>query len=274
MSAQKLRLLFLGDVVGAPGRALFQKYIDRLRDQYKIDGVIVNGENSVKGKGITSRVVKFFRHNNVDVITSGNHIWQQREIYNYLAENDDLLRPANFPSSCPGVGVTTFNCKGTVVGVVNIQGRTFMREQLDCPFKTADSILTYLKTKTNVIAFDFHAEATSEKMAFANYLDGRASVVVGTHTHVPTADERILPGGTGYVTDLGMAGSQDSIIGVVKEAVIKNFTTQMPQRFTVEKKGPFFMSGIWVEIDTQTGQALQVERVHIVDDELQVSEED
>lgn len=272
--AKHLRILILGDIIGSTGRALFAKHIARLKQELSIDGIIVNGENSFRGKGITPKVAAFFREHGVDVITTGNHIWQQREIQEYLSQHTDVLRPANFPAVCPGVGLTTFVCRNVVVGVLNIQGRTFMRELLDCPFRTADSALSYLKTKTNCIVVDFHAEATSEKTALANYLDGRVSVVVGTHTHVPTSDERILPKGTGFVTDLGMAGSQDSIIGVCKEPIIKNFLTQMPQKFTVEKKGPYVMSGIWVEIDVATGKTVHIERVHITDaQELQVEED-
>lgn len=270
----RIRILLLGDIIGSTGRALFKKHINRIKKECAIDGVIVNGENSFKGKGITPKVAAFFKEHGVDVITTGNHIWQQREIQEYLTQHTDVLRPANFPASCPGVGLTTFMCKSTVVGVLNMQGRTFMRELTDCPFRTADSALSFLKSKTNCILVDFHAEATSEKTALANYLDGRVSAVVGTHTHVPTSDERILPKGTGYVTDLGMAGSQDSIIGVCKEPVIKNFLTQMPQKFTVEKKGPYVMSGVWVELDTATGKTVRIERVHITDsDELQVEED-
>ena len=159
-----LRVLFLGDICGPAGRAIFQKHSASLREKYKADALLVNGENSASnGKGITSRIMHFFKHNGVNVVTSGNHIWAQREIYSYLKEHKDLLRPANFPAGCPGYGVTTFDVGQYTIGVINLQARTFMREFVSCPFRTADSLLTYLKTKTNIILVDFHGEATSEK---------------------------------------------------------------------------------------------------------------
>lgn len=270
-----LRVLLLGDISGASGRAIFQKHIADLKKSLSIDAVIVNGENSAPdGRGITIRIMKFFKHNGVDIVTSGNHIWSKKEIYGYLAENRDLLRPANFPNSCPGIGVTTFACGNSLIGVINLQARTFMREQVGCPFRAADSLLTYLKSKTNIIFVDFHGEATSEKMGLAYYLDGQISALVGTHTHVPTSDERILPGGTAYVTDLGMAGALNSMIGMKKEPVIQSILTQMPVRFEVETKGPMVMSGIWVEVDANSGKALHVERVHIVDNDIHLNGSD
>lgn len=270
----KLRVLLLGDVVGASGRAMFQKYSPFLREKHSIDAIVVNGENSCQGRGITSRIVKFFKHNGADVITSGNHIWFNREIYSYLKEHQDLLRPANFPSCTPGVGVTTFMCKDIVIGVINLQGRVFMKEHTDCPFRAADSLLTYLRSKTNIIVVDFHAEATSEKMAMGHYLDGRVSAVVGTHTHVQTADERVLPGGTAFVSDLGMAGALNGMLGMNKEAIIENFLTQMPSRFTVDIKPPFVLSGVYVDIDTKTGKALDIQRVRVVEKDLHVDTEE
>lgn len=267
-----IRILCIGDVVGSPGRAMFQKHIDRIRNEYDIDALIVNGENSdARGRGITSRIVKFFKHNGADVVTSGNHIWANKEIYQYMQENTDLIRPANFPGETPGVGVTTFNCKGHLVAVVNVMGRIFMREQLDCPFRTMSSLLTYLRSKTNLIVVDVHAETTSEKAALANYLDGKVSAVVGTHTHVQTADERILPHGTAFITDLGMTGSQNSCLGMKKEPIIEHFIKQMPVKFSVEEEaGPFIMTGVWIEVDTTTGKALEIKRVKVVDDMLHI----
>lgn len=264
-----LRILCIGDVVGSPGCALFQKHIDRLRNQYVIDGVIVNGENSDhRGRGITSRIVKFFRHNNVDVVTSGNHIWANKEIYTYLSTNSDLLRPANYPSAAPGVGVTMFYCKGYAIAVMNLIGRIFMRDFVECPFRTAESILTYLRDKTKIIIVDMHAEASSEKIGMGYFLDGKVSAVVGTHTHVPTADERILPKGTAFVTDLGMTGSLNSMIGMKKEPIIENFVTQMPVKFVVEESGPFVMTGVWIDINPDTGKALQIERFKVIDEDM------
>lgn len=252
---------------------MLQKHLSSIKSEYLIDATIVNGENSCNnGRGITSSIAKFLHKNGVDIITSGNHIWDNKEIFEYLKENNDLIRPANFPSECPGVGVTTFNCQGFEIGVINLQGRIFMRENIDCPFKCADSILTYLKHKTKVILVDFHAEATAEKMALGFYLDGKVSCVVGTHTHVATADERILPNGTAYVTDIGMIGSINSLIGLQKDAIIEKFKNQMPCKFTVETLPPVIMTGVWVEIDTSTGKAIKIERIKIVDENLMINE--
>ena len=269
----RLRVLFFGDIVGKTGRMLFQKYSARIRQELEVDALIVNGENSSHGRGVTSRVMKFFKDNGVDVVTSGNHIWHNKEIYPYLDSNKDLLRPANYPSDCQGVGVTTFSCKGKEIAIINLQGRTFMRDVVECPFQAAKSILTYLKDKTNIIFVDFHAEATSEKLGLAYFLDGKISGIVGTHTHVQTADERILPGGTAYITDLGMAGSLNSMIGMLKEPIIRRFITQMPVRFSVDTQPPFILSGVYIDVDTDTGKALEIKRIQIIDDEMQVDPE-
>jgi len=275
MQNKALRVLLLGDVCGPAGRAIFQKHSAALRQQYRADALIVNGENSAaNGKGITSRIVHFFKHNGVNVVTSGNHIWAQREVYSYLKEHKDLLRPANFPSECPGVGVTTFQVGDVTVGVINLQARTFMREFVACPFKTADSLLTYLSSKTKIILVDFHGEASSEKMGLAYYLDGRVSAVVGTHTHVLTADERILPGGTAYITDLGMAGALNSMIGMKKEPIIQSLITQMPMRFEVDITPPFVMTGICVEIDVLSGKATYIESVKVIDSDIHLDSHD
>lgn len=270
-----IRILIIGDVVGVPGCAMFQKHVSHLRKQYSVDAVIVNGENSsATGRGITPKIAHFFKHNGANVITTGNHIWANKEIYQYLNDHSDVLRPENFPSSCPGKGATTFIVNNVLIGVVNLQGRIFMREQVDCPFKTADSVLTYLRSKTNIIIVDFHAETTSEKMGLGYYLDGRVSAVVGTHTHVQTADERVLPGGTAFLTDLGMVGALNSMIGMKKEPIIEHFVTQMPQRFLVESTGPFVLSGALIEVDAQSGKALRIERIRIIDSELHVEQND
>lgn len=259
----------LGDICAAPGRAIFQKHCAQLKQQYGADAVIVNGENSASnGKGITSRIMKFFKHHSVNVVTSGNHIWAQREIYSYLKANTDLLRPANFPSECPGVGVTTFEVRGYTVGVINLQARTFMREFVSCPFKAAESLLTYLKPRTKIIIVDFHGEATSEKMGLAYFLEGKVSAVVGTHTHVLTHDARILPGGTAYITDLGMAGALNSMIGMKKEPIITHMITQLPIRFEVETTGPMVLSGACISIDTTTGKAVGIEPIKVIDEAI------
>lgn len=253
---------------------MFAKHCHNLKEQYQIDAVIVNGENAANGRGITPRMVRFFRQYGADVVTSGNHIWAKKEIMPYLAEHTDLLRPANFPSGCPGTGMTIINVKGYEVAVVNLQGRVFMKEQVDCPFRAIDTLLTYLKHKTPLIFVDFHAETSSEKMGFAYYVDGRVSGVVGTHTHIQTADERILPKGTAYITDLGMGGSLNSMIGMKKEPIIQMFLTQMPQRFEVDTQGPAVLSGVWMEVDTNTGKAIAIERIRVIDTEIQNTEQD
>ena len=263
-----IKLMIIGDVVGAPGIAIVQKYLPKLKAEHGIDGIIVNGENAADGKGITPRIMKCFRHIGVDLVTSGNHIWYRREIYPYLDAHDDLLRPANFPASSPGKGVGLLKVKGIPVGVINVQGRVFMREFVSCPIKTVETGLTYLRTKTKVIILDVHAETTSEKTAIALYFDGKVSAVVGTHTHVQTADERILPEGTAFITDLGMCGTLNSVIGVKKEAILYNMQNQMPTRFTVDSEPPYVLSGVIVAIDSQTGVAQSIERIRIIDDTI------
>jgi len=268
-----IRVLLLGDVVGNIGRSMFKKHIKTLKAEHTIDFVIVNGENSMNnGRGITSRIVEFFKNNGADVITSGNHIWDQYEIQEYLNTHQDLLRPANFPAACPGSGFTVVNCGEVAVGVINVQGRVFMRENTDCPLQTVDKIICDLQTKTKIIIIDFHAEATAEKLALAFHVEGRVSAVVGTHTHIQTADERILPGGTAYITDLGMAGSLNSMIGMTQESVMPTFLLQMPSRFIVDTKPPVVMSGVVVEIHVETGKALDIQRIRVIDHELCIAE--
>lgn len=268
---KSLRVLLLGDVVGSTGRFLLQKHIKALQEQYSIDATIVNGENSSSnGRGITSKIMRFFKHNNVDVVTSGNHIWQSKDIYDYLNEHTDLLRPANFPAACPGVGFTTFTCKDVTIAVVNVQGRVFMHQQVECPFRTMETILEKLKEVTPIIFVDVHAETTAEKMGLAFEFEGRVSAVVGTHTHVQTADERVLPKGTAYITDLGMAGSLNSMLGMKKEPILHNFKTQMPVRFEVDDAGPGVLSGVFVDVDVATGKALHIERIRVIDNDITV----
>ncbi len=269
-----LKFLCVGDVVGAPGRTMLQKHINRIREEYGIDATIVNGENSADGRGITPRIMEYFKHLKIDVVTSGNHIWDKKDIIPYLQTNKDLLRPANFPSECPGTGVTLFQVKGYNVAVINVQGRIFMKEHLDCPFKTVESLLTFVRNKAKVIFVDFHAETTAEKACLAYFFDGKISGMFGTHTHVQTADERILPHGTAFITDLGMVGALNSSLGMKKDSIIHHFLTQMPVRFMVETEGPLLLNGVYIEVDSDTGSAVKIERIRIVDDELVVQEKD
>lgn len=266
---KSIKVIMIGDVVGHTGIAMFQKHIARIKDKYKADAVIVNGENSAaNGRGITPREMKIFKHCGVDLVTSGNHIWDRKEIYSYLQEHKDLLRPANFPQGAPGVGLAFFTCHDLKVAVINVQGRVFMREDVDCPFRAVESIMTFVKHQTPIVLVDFHAEATSEKMGLGYFLDGQVSAVVGTHTHTPTADARILPRGTAYITDLGMVGALNGMLGMKKDAIINRFLTQLPARFEVETEGPGMLSGVCVEIDARTGKAIAIEQIHMIDSEL------
>ncbi len=266
--AQTLRFMFIGDIVGLSGLEVFKRQISGLKEKYSIDSIIVNGENvAKKGKGITEKIAEKLKAMGVDVITSGNHIWQNKEIYDFLNKTDLLLRPANYPSECPGKGYTLYTVKNQTVAVMNLQGRGFMRDHVDCPFKKAESLLTLLRSKTNTIFVDFHTEATAEKQALANFLDGRISGFVGTHTHVQTSDERILPNGTAYITDLGFCGAVNSIIGMEKDVIIKKFITQLPARFKAEGRPPFELDGVWIEIDTASGQAIKIERIKVIDEQ-------
>lgn len=258
-------ILMIGDVVGAAGRTIFQRHIQNIIKEYSIDFVIVNGENSAHGQGITPRIVDFFKQHGVDVITSGNHIWHKKEIFPYLTTNQDLLRPANYPSGVPGVGVTVVTKGSTPIAVINLQGRVFMRENIECPFRSLDTLLTYLKDKTRIIFVDFHAEATSEKEALATYFDGRISALVGTHTHVQTSDERILPHGTAYITDVGMAGALNSLLGMQATPIIQRFMTQMPVKFSVEMTPPYCLGAAAISIESSTGRAVDIKRIFIID---------
>lgn len=270
-----VRVLFLGDVVGALGRTMVQKHLPHIRKQYDIDAVVVNGENSAQGKGITTRIIRSFKHMGVDVITTGNHVWAKREVYAYLQEAKDVLRPANFPSVCPGTGVAIFTLQsGVSIGVINVQGRVFMHHHVDCPFRTVESLLTYVHSRTNLVFVDMHAETTSEKMALGHFLDGKVTGVVGTHTHVQTADERILPHGTAFITDLGMAGALNGMLGMQTAPVLNNFLTQMPHAFVVENKGPAVLGGVYIDGDIETGSAVRIERIKIVDESISSVEED
>ncbi len=263
---QTLNFLFVGDIVSNLGVDVFLKHLPNIKNKYSIDSIIVNGENSAKnGKGITAKIAEQLKTAGVDIVTSGNHIWENREIYDFLNKTDYLLRPANFPSDCPGKGYAIYQVKDKFVGVINLQGRVFMRENIDCPFRKAESLLTLLKSKTNMIIVDFHAEASSEKRALGNYLDGKISLFCGTHTHIQTADERLLPNGTAYITDVGFCGAHDSILGMEKDSIITKFITQLPTKFKPETKPPFEINAIYSKIDSISGKALAIERIRILD---------
>ncbi|MBM4286989.1 MAG: TIGR00282 family metallophosphoesterase [Deltaproteobacteria bacterium] len=228
-----MRIFFIGDIVGGPGRKAVSGLLHKVVDRYQIDLVVANGENASGGLGITPEVAEQLFQAGIDVMTSGNHIWKHKEIQPYLEANDRLLRPANYPEGAPGRGVTVIETSaGETAAIVNLEGRIFMNP-LDCPFRTADRELAALPPEVKIILVDMHAEATSEKLALAWYLDGRASAVIGTHTHVQTADERIFPQGLGYLTDAGMTGPADGVIGMDRQVIIHRFLTQLPQKFKV-----------------------------------------
>lgn len=259
-----MKILFIGDVVGSPGRNMISTYLPRLKRKYKPTFTIVNGENAASGRGITEKIYRGFLEAGAQVITMGNHTWDNREIFEFIDRAPKLVRPANFPPGTPGNGSTIVNINGVEVGVINLQGRTFL-PAIDDPFTKADELIEEMRERTPVIFVDFHAETTSEKQAMGWYLDGRVTAVIGTHTHVQTADERILPGGTGYLTDAGMTGPYDGILGMEREAVIKKFLTTMPVRFEVTK-GREQLSGVILTLDPKTGKATKIERIAINED--------
>ncbi len=250
----------IGDIVGKPGRKAVADLLPKLKREHRIDLVIANGENAAGGMGITPKIVEELHSMGIDVITTGNHVWKYKEIYGTLDKDPGLLRPANYPPKVPGKGSGILSTeKGERVGVLNLSGRVFLAE-LDCPFRKADEEIGKLSQETKVIIVDMHAEITSEKTALGWYLDGRVSAVVGTHTHIPTADERVLPKGTAYITDIGMVGSLDSVIGIKKELALKKFLSQIPIRFEVEKEN-IYLQGVIINIDSKTGRAEKIERI-------------
>lgn len=254
----KIGVLFIGDIIGRPGRDALKKCLPGLREKYAPTFVVANGENAAGGVGLTEEIGGDL-FSLVDVLTSGNHIWDKKEALAYLDKEPRLIRPANYPPGNPGKGsYIATGAGGRKLGVLNLQGRVFM-EALDCPFRTADAEIKKLHEETKAIIVDFHAEATSEKQALGWYLDGRVSAVIGTHTHVPTADERILPRGTAHITDVGMACALNSVIGIKREQAIQRFLTGRPQRFEPEKGG-LFLSAVFIEIDADTGTAFSIVR--------------
>jgi metallophosphoesterase (TIGR00282 family) len=257
-----MNLLFIGDVVGAPGRRALDSALTKAIDKHAIDFTIVNVENAAGGFGLTVELYEELSRMPIDVFTSGNHIWDKKEIYETLEASDRLLRPANYPPGNPGRGATVQKtAAGIPVGVLNIQGQVFMPAQCDSPFRVADEELARLK-EARVILVDFHAEATSEKVAIGWYLDGRVSAVIGTHTHIATADETIRPGGTAYLTDAGMTGAYEGVIGFSRDRIIEKFLSQTPRSFEVAKRD-VRLSGAVVEVDEETGKARRIERLQV-----------
>lgn len=255
-----MRILFVGDIVGRVGRRTLAALLPGLVESRGVDFTIANCENAAGGIGVTPKIGRELLDLGIDVLTSGNHVWDKRDAFEFLGECDRVLRPANYPPGAAGRGAGVYASRaGTKVGVVNLQGRVFMQE-IDCPFRTGSELLMELRDTTPVLIVDVHAEATSEKLALGWYLSGQASAVLGTHTHIQTADERVLDGHTAYITDVGMTGPFDSVIGIRKDLSIARFVTQLPQRFEAAS-GPGMLNGVLMDIDEETGRAASIERV-------------
>lgn len=255
-----MKVLLIGDVMGRPGRELVETHLPSLIEEFQLDFVVANAENAAHGFGVTPDIADELLRMGIDVLTSGNHIWDRKEILEYISADSRLLRPANFPAASPGRGwLIASSRSGRKVAVTNLQGRIFMAPS-DDPFAVGMRIVEHLRKETPIILVDMHGEATSEKQAMGWYLDGRVTAVFGTHTHVPTADHRILPEGTAFVTDVGMTGPYDSIIGMDKDQIIQKFLDQMPSRFQVARGNPV-LEAMLVEVDPQTGRGLSIHRI-------------
>lgn len=256
-----MNILCIGDIVGKPGRCAVEGLLKGLREEFQLDFVVANAENAAGGSGLTSRIAKHLFRVGCDCLTLGDHVWDQKELEGYLDQTQRVLRPANFPEDVPGKGwCIQETSSGVKVGVINLIGRTFMRFGVECPFRRLKTIVERIKEETQVIIVDMHAEATSEKIALGHFADGEVSVVFGTHTHIQTADERILPKGTAYITDAGMTGPYDSVIGQTKEDIIRRFLTTMPIRFKVAQ-GDVKLHGVVVDIEETTGKARRITRL-------------
>ncbi|MCC7236833.1 MAG: TIGR00282 family metallophosphoesterase [Bryobacterales bacterium] len=265
-----MNLLFIGDIFGSAGRGIVSELFASILRDHAIDLAIANCENSAGGFGVTPQIADDLFHLGIDVLTGGNHIWDKRDIYDYMGRTPRLLRPANYPGGLPGRGVCIAEARnGAAVAVLNLQGRTYMTP-IDCPFRTADSLLAELPATVKVRFVDFHAEVTSEKVAMGWYLDGRVSAVVGTHTHIPTADARVLAGGTAYQTDCGMTGPYDSVIGVEKQIVLQKFLTGQPVRMEAARTG-VELHAVIVTVDPATGRATAIRRLALTHGGVSVS---
>jgi hypothetical protein len=269
MHGNTLKVLFIGDVMSTPGRSMLIKHVTGLKKQYAIDVCIANGENAAfDGRGLTPKIKEHMHECGVDVITTGNHVWAKKELVAFFASvptPNTLLRPINYPAGCPGTGVTIFTVGMTKVGIINVAGRVFLKDMVTCPFRALESALTFVRSQTDIVIVDMHAETSAEKRAVAHYFDGNVSLFCGTHTHVPTADEQVLPGGTAYITDVGMCGPRDGIIGMRPDIITQHFLTQMPNKFMVQLQGSYQLQAVVCGIDVDTGKALSIERIQVID---------
>ncbi|MTI82816.1 MAG: TIGR00282 family metallophosphoesterase [Firmicutes bacterium] len=255
-----MRVLMIGDVVGSPGRKALKDNVSGLKREFGLDLVMANGENAAGGMGITRNVAEEIFSYGIDFITMGNHVWNKKETAHYIEREERIIRPANYPAGVPGRGYKVVPVKkGINVAIANLSGRVFM-DSLDCPFQVADQLLQEISSQARIIIFDFHAEATSEKIALGWYLNGRVSAVCGTHTHVQTADEYIMSGGTAYITDIGMTGAKESIIGFKVDPILERFTTQMPRKFEVAG-GLYQLNAVIIDFDDDTGEAVDIQRI-------------
>jgi metallophosphoesterase (TIGR00282 family) len=260
-----MNILFIGDVVSSMGRDMVKEYLPKLKEKYHPHVTIINGENAAGGKGITDKIYRGFLEAGAQAVTLGNHTWDNREIFEFIDEAKYLVRPANFPENNPGQGIVYLKMNSDEIAVISLQGRVFLPAN-ECPFQKADELIQKAKERTPIIFVDFHAEATSEKLAMGWYLDGRVSAVIGTHTHVQTADHRILPNGTAFMSDVGMTGPYDGILGMDREIVLKKFLTGLPARFEVPKTGRSQLSAVCIEIDKKNGVAKKITPILINDD--------
>ncbi len=262
----EMKILMVGDIIGKAGRQALERVLRKVIADHKIEFTIANGENAAGGMGITPTIAIEFLDQGVDVLTSGNHIWAKKEIIPFLDEEPRILRPANYPPKVPGRGKGVFRSgNGQKVGVLNLEGRVFMKH-LDCPFRVGEKEVELLRKETNMILVDFHAEATSEKMAMGWFLDGKVSAVLGTHTHVQTGDERILNEGTAFITDVGMTGPLASVIGIRKQVALERLLTQIPWKFDVATEG-IELQGVVIEVDPKTGKSQNIQRIKVPFDE-------
>jgi metallophosphoesterase (TIGR00282 family) len=255
-----MKILFIGDIVGKAGRRAIEGVLEEVVGEHEVDFIIANGENAAGGMGLTPPIAIEILNEGVDVITSGNHIWAKKEIIPFLDDEKRLLRPANYPAGVPGRGAGVFRAgNGKKVGVLNLEGRVFMKH-LECPFRVGEKEIERLKQETDILVVDFHAEATSEKVAMGWFMNGKASAVLGTHTHIQTSDEKILNGGTAYITDAGMTGPLDSVIGIRKDVALERLLTQIPWKFDVATED-IHLQGVVIEVDSKTGRSSRIKRI-------------